>query len=127
MISAARSCISRRSSGEKTGRSPTDKRIVHEPSTADEVWWGPVNIKIDEHIFAINRERAIDYLNTRPFLYCVDGSAGWDEKQRIKVRIVCARAYHALFMHNMLIRPTPEQLAEMRKKQFLQWAVLRLG
>ena len=99
-------------SGEKTGRSPTDKRIVHEPSTADEVWWGPVNIKIDEHIFAINRERAIDYLNTRPFLYCVDGFAGWDEKQRIKVRIVCARAYHALFMHNMLIRPTPEQLAD---------------
>ena len=26
--------------------------------------------------------------------------------------MVCARAYHALFMHNMLIRPTPEQLAD---------------
>jgi phosphoenolpyruvate carboxykinase (ATP) len=27
--------------------------------------WGPVNIKMDEHTFEINRERAIDYLNTR--------------------------------------------------------------
>ena len=30
-------------SGEKTGRSPSDKRIVEEDSSKDEVWWGPVN------------------------------------------------------------------------------------
>jgi len=40
----------------------------------------------------------------------VDGFAGWDEKYRIKVRVVCARAYHALFMRNMLIRPDPKDL-----------------
>ena len=40
----------------------------------------------------------------------IDGFAGWDERYRIKVRIVCARAYHALFMRNMLIRPSPEEL-----------------
>jgi phosphoenolpyruvate carboxykinase (ATP) len=40
----------------------------------------------------------------------VDGYAGWDERYRISVRVVCARAYHALFMRNMLIRPTREQL-----------------
>ena len=61
-------------SGEKTGRSPGDKRIVEEPSSKDEVWWGPVNMGINEHVFMINRERAIDYLNTRPQLYVVDGS-----------------------------------------------------
>ena len=99
-------------SGAKTGRSPKDKRVVDEPSTNENVWWGNVNIKLDEHTFQINRERAIDYLNTREFLYCVDGYAGWDPKHRIKVRVVCARAYHALFMHNMLIRPTAEQLRE---------------
>jgi phosphoenolpyruvate carboxykinase (ATP) len=38
-------------------------------------------------------------------LYVVDGYAGWDPKHRLKVRVVCARAYHALFMYNMLIRP----------------------
>ena len=40
----------------------------------------------------------------------VDGYAGWDEKYRIKVRVICARAYHALFMRNMLIRPPREEL-----------------
>ena len=29
---------------------------------------------------------------------------------RKKVRVVCSRPYHALFMHNMLIRPTAEEL-----------------
>ncbi|MCA9601360.1 MAG: phosphoenolpyruvate carboxykinase (ATP), partial [Myxococcales bacterium] len=97
-------------SGEKTGRSPRDKRIVEEPGSSPDIWWGDVNIKLDKHTFNINRERAIDYLNTRKFLYCVDAFAGWDPKHRIKVRVICARAYHALFMHNMLIRPTAEEL-----------------
>jgi len=97
-------------SGEKTGRSPSDKRIVRQAETEGDVWWGPVNIGVDEHTFAINRERALDYLNTRERLYVMDGFAGWDEKYRIKVRIVTTRAYHALFMNNMLIRPTAEEL-----------------
>jgi phosphoenolpyruvate carboxykinase (ATP) len=97
-------------SGKKTGRSPTDKRVVDEPEVRDDVWWGNVNIKLDPHSFVINRERAVDYLNTRERLYVVDGFAGWDGKHQLKIRIVCARAYHALFMHNMLIRPTAKQL-----------------
>ena len=97
-------------SGKKTGRSPTDKRVVDEPEVRDEVWWGTVNIKLDPQSFTINRERAIDYLNTRDRLYVVDGFAGWDPKFQLKIRIICARAYHALFMHNMLIRPTAAQL-----------------
>lgn len=34
--------------GKKTGRSPKDKRIVFEDSSKDDIWWGPVNIKMDE-------------------------------------------------------------------------------
>jgi phosphoenolpyruvate carboxykinase (ATP) len=49
---------------------------------------------MEENSFMIIRERAIDYLNTRKRLYVCDGYAGWDPKYRIKVRIVCARAYH---------------------------------
>ncbi|KJK83851.1 hypothetical protein H634G_00214 [Metarhizium anisopliae BRIP 53293] len=30
-------------SGKKTGRSPLDKRIVQEPSSENDIWWGPVN------------------------------------------------------------------------------------
>ncbi|KAH9060353.1 ATP-utilizing phosphoenolpyruvate carboxykinase [Lactarius deliciosus] len=86
-------------SGKKTGRSPKDKRIVYEETSKDDIWWGSVNIKMDEHTFEINRERAIDYLNTRDNVYVFDGYAGWDPKYRIKVRVICARAYHALFMN----------------------------
>jgi phosphoenolpyruvate carboxykinase (ATP) len=99
-------------SGDKTGRSPNDKRIVRHTESEDEVWWGPVNIEISEDIFQINLERAKDYMNTRPHLYVVDAFAGWDPKYRIKVRVICSRPYHALFMHNMLIRPSAEDLAE---------------
>lgn len=106
-------------SGEKTGRSPTDKRIVDEPSTTEDIWWGPVNMKMDHHTFMINRERATDYLNTCERLYVIDGFAGWDPRYRIKVRIICARAYHALFMRNMLIRPTDEQLADFGEPDYV--------
>ena len=99
-------------SGEKTGRSPKDKRVVHEEDSLDDVWWGPVNFPLEERSFRVNHERAVDYLNTRQRLYVVDGFAGWDEHYRIKVRVICSRPYHALFMHNMLIRPTHEELRD---------------
>src|SRR3954453_1863691 len=57
-------------SGVKTGRSPKDKRVVKDPKSEAGVWWGSVNIPLDAHAFAINRERAHDYLNTRDRLYC---------------------------------------------------------
>lgn len=98
-------------SNEKTGRSPKDKRIVRHADSENDVWWGDVNIPLEEDTFSINRERAVDYLNTREYLYVVDGYAGWDPKHRVKVRVICARAYHALFMYNMLIRPSVEELA----------------
>lgn len=99
-------------SGDKTGRSPKDKRVVQHPESSDDVWWGSVNIGIDDSVFRVNHERAIDYLNTRRRLYCVDAYAGWDPDYRLKVRVICARPYHALFMHNMLIRPTRDELAD---------------
>lgn len=97
-------------SGNKTGRSPKDKRIVDESTSSHNIWWGPVNKQVDELTWKISRSRALDYLRTREKLFVVDAYAGWDPRYRIKVRIICARAYHALFMTNMLIRPTEEEL-----------------
>ncbi|KAL3928483.1 MAG: hypothetical protein SGPRY_002369, partial [Prymnesium sp.] len=127
-------------SGAKTGRSPKDKRVVVEPGSVDNVWWGPVNIKMNENAYMTNRERAIDYLNTRERIYVVDGYAGWDPAFRVRVRVICARAppsssplprhparacavtnapslacagaYHALFMKNMLVIPPEEELID---------------
>ncbi|MEM1061881.1 MAG: phosphoenolpyruvate carboxykinase (ATP) [Planctomycetota bacterium] len=99
-------------SGVKTGRSPKDKRVVEEEDSKADVWWGAVNVPIDQHTFDINKQRALDWLNTRPELLVVDAFAGADPRYRIKVRVICSRPYHALFMNTMLIRPTPEELAD---------------
>ena len=34
------------SSGEKTGRSPLDKRIVKDPASQRDIWWGTINFEL---------------------------------------------------------------------------------
>lgn len=53
------------SSGFRTGRSPSDKRIVKDDITKDEVWWGEINIPQAPEGFESNRERAVDYINLK--------------------------------------------------------------
>ncbi|CAN1159466.1 Phosphoenolpyruvate carboxykinase (ATP) 1 [Linum perenne] len=107
-------------SGAKTGRSPRDKRVVRDDTTEDDLWWGKgsPNIEMDEHTFLVNRERAVDYLNSLDKVFVNDQFLNWDPEHRIKVRIVSARAYHSLFMHNMCIRPTPEELEKFGTPDF---------
>ncbi|MEN8789705.1 MAG: phosphoenolpyruvate carboxykinase (ATP) [Flavobacteriaceae bacterium] len=106
-------------SGEKTGRSPKDKRIVRHPDSENNIDWGPINMGLDEHTFMVNHERAMDYLNVCDHLYVVDAFIGWDPKYRRKVRIICTRAYHALFMQNMLIMPTADELADFGEPDYV--------
>ncbi|KAI3987583.1 hypothetical protein MKX01_021495 [Papaver californicum] len=86
-------------SGAKTGRSPRDKRVVKDKSTEDDLWWGK-------------------YLNSLDKVYVNDQFLNWDPEHQIKVRIVSARAYHSLFMHNMCIRPTAEELENFGTPDF---------
>lgn len=106
-------------SGEKTGRSPNDKRIVKHPDSENNIWWGDINMPVEEATFKTNRETAINFFNTRERIYVVDGYAGWDPANQLKVRIICTRPYHALFMHNMLIRPTESQLNEFTSPDYV--------
>lgn len=106
-------------SGEKTGRSPNDKRVVKNADSEKDVWWGKINVALEEHVFMLNRQRALDYIDLRERVYVFDGFAGWDPDHQIKVRIIATRAYHALFMHNMLIRPTAEQLENFGEPDFV--------
>jgi phosphoenolpyruvate carboxykinase (ATP) len=106
-------------SGPKTGRSPKDKRIVKQYSSQNDVWWGPVNYPLEELSFQINRERACDYLSSRDRIYVVDGYAGWDPEHRLKIRVICSRPYHALFIRTMLIRPDAEGLATFGEPDYV--------
>lgn len=107
-------------SGAKTGRSPRDKRVVRDEQVEDDLWWGKgsPNIEMDEHTFLVNRERAVDYLNSLEKVFVNDQFLNWDPEHRIKVRIISARAYHSLFMYNMCIRPTPEELEDFGTPDF---------
>ena len=60
------------------------------------------------------RKKKTNSLSFPPFL----SSTFYHPGCRIKVRVVCARAYHALFMHNMLIRPTEAELASFGAPDF---------
>lgn len=92
-------------SGEKTGRSPKDKRIVLTEKTKD-IWWGNVNIPISKQLYNIYKDYAILYLNNHKNTYKVDLYAGWDKNNQLKIRLYCYNPYHALFMQNMLIPAT---------------------
>jgi phosphoenolpyruvate carboxykinase (ATP) len=50
-------------SGEKTGRSPKDKRIVKNSASEKDVWWGTTNVPLDPKSYRTVRQRAVDYLN----------------------------------------------------------------
>ncbi|EFJ09434.1 hypothetical protein SELMODRAFT_272074 [Selaginella moellendorffii] len=107
-------------SGAKTGRSPKDKRVVREETSMDDLWWGKgsPNIEMDAETFLINRERAVDYLNSLEKVFVNDQFLNWDPENKIKVRIISARAYHSLFMYNMCIRPTVEELEDFGAPDF---------
>lgn len=79
-----------------------------DPITEKEIAWGEVNRPMRTTSFQILSELARSYLNTRRLIYVVDGYAGWDPEERIRIRVMCTRSYHALFMTNMLIRPTAQ-------------------
>ncbi|MBW2725617.1 MAG: phosphoenolpyruvate carboxykinase (ATP), partial [Deltaproteobacteria bacterium] len=73
-------------SGAKTGRSPKDKRIVDNPESHDNIWWGNINMPLSPDSFEKNRAIALDYFNSRDRLYVVDGWAGWDPRYRLSIR-----------------------------------------
>ena len=98
--------------GRYTGRSPKDKYFVDEESSNKNLWWGPVNAKIDESIFDDLYEQVVDYYNHSDDsnTYVFDGFSGADPTYRLNVRIIAKKAWQAHFAHNMFIRPDEEEL-----------------
>ncbi len=92
-----------------TGRSPKDRFIVEEPSSKDHVHWGAVNRPISEEVFDHLLTRLTAFAEQRP-LFIQDVYAGADPRYRLPVRFITGKAWHNLFVHNMFIRPSLEDL-----------------
>ncbi len=95
--------------GKYTGRSPKDRFVVDEASIHDEIAWGSVNVPISTEKFDMIYKRMMAYLQNRE-LFVFDGFAGADRDYSLSVRVVNELASQNLFIHQLLIRPTQEEL-----------------
>ena len=93
-----------------TGRSPNDKFVVREPNTQGDIWWGKVNQPLTPEHWGALQADVVAYLGDQQ-LYVMDVFAGADPLRRVPVRFVTTSAWSAIFVHNMFIRPQPEELA----------------
>ena len=97
--------------GKYTGRSPKDKYIVDQESIHEDIDWGEINQPISEEIFDKLYKKTVSYLKDKD-LFVKDLFCGADKNHRLNVRVVSDAAYHALFSHNMFIRPSEKELTE---------------
>ncbi|HEX8944967.1 MAG TPA: phosphoenolpyruvate carboxykinase (ATP) [Gemmatimonadaceae bacterium] len=93
-----------------TGRSPNDKFLVKEPSSAGDVDWGKVNQPLSDQQFEALLGDVREYLNQRNELFIQDLYCGADPKYRLSVRYVSPGAWHMAFVRNMFIRPEATEL-----------------
>ena len=96
--------------GKYTGRSPNDKFIVDTESVHNDIAWGKVNRPISREKFNAIKSKVAAYLQGRE-VFIFDGFAGADKKYTKKFRIVNELASQNMFIHQLLIRPTAEELA----------------
>ncbi|NTV91036.1 MAG: phosphoenolpyruvate carboxykinase (ATP) [Clostridiales bacterium] len=103
--------------GKYTGRSPDDKFIVDTPTIHDEIAWGKINRPISREIFNSIKGKVAAYLQNRD-VFIFDGLAGADPEFTKKFRVVNELASQNLFIHQLLIRPTEQELESFGEPDF---------
>lgn len=106
--------------GEFTGRCPKDKFTVKDDLTADTVHWNDFNIPIDEKCFLTIRKKIVDYYNRQPEIWVRDCFACADIRYRMPIRVFNDKPAMNLFVHNMFLRPTEDELDDFVP----EWTIL---
>lgn len=102
----------RATTGKYTGRSPKDKFIVEEESVKDKIDWGSVNQPISEESFSKLYNKVLNFLKEKEEVFVFKGFAGADKKYRLPIQVINEYAWHNLFVHQLFIRPTEEELVD---------------
>jgi phosphoenolpyruvate carboxykinase (ATP) len=105
--------------GEFTGRSPKDKFIVFDTITKDTVWWGDVNFKFDPSKFDLLYNRVTAYLAGKD-VFVRDAYACADPRYRLTIRAVTETPWASLFVSNLFLRPTENELLNFSP----EWTIL---
>jgi len=95
--------------GKYRGRTPKDKHTVREASSEANIWWDN-NTAMEPEVFEKLLAKANEYIKGKT-LYQVDTYGGADPDYRIKARFLVERPYHAMFIKQLLIRPSAEELS----------------
>lgn len=105
--------------GDFTGRSPKDRFIVKDSITADEIWWGDVNIPFEPAKFDLLYDKVISYLNEKE-LYVRDCFVCADTDYRMNLRVINEYPWSNMFAYNMFIRPSETELKDFEP----EWTVI---
>jgi phosphoenolpyruvate carboxykinase (ATP) len=94
--------------GSHTGRSAQDKFIVRDDTTERTVWWD-ANKEMSQDHFNILLEDFQNHAEGKE-LFAQDLYGGADPAYRLPTRVYTEKAWHSLFIRNLLIRPNRDEL-----------------
>lgn len=103
--------------GKYTGRSPHDRSIVDTPDVHDDIAWGSVNVPISSEKYDHLKQKMVDHLSGED-IFVTHAMAGADRKYSRKFLVVTELASQALFVHQLLVRPTADELRNYGKPDF---------
>ncbi|MDL2240840.1 phosphoenolpyruvate carboxykinase (ATP) [Bacteroidales bacterium OttesenSCG-928-K22] len=106
---------------ESTGRSPKDTYMVKRPISEGNIdWTSANNLPIEEKVFDMIFEDAVQMLMEKPRAYVTDRVVGADSDYALPVKTVTSSALHTVFIDNMF-RPIPADIHKsiFHKKDFL--------
>jgi phosphoenolpyruvate carboxykinase (ATP) len=95
--------------GKCTGRSPKDKFAVKDSATESKIAWGSANQPFPPEKFAPLYERVLDHLRSKE-LFVQDLFCGADPQYQLPIQVINEYAWHNLFVRQLFIRPTVEEL-----------------
>ena len=96
--------------GKFTGRSPKDRFIVKDETTAGTVDWNDINMPIGADKFDQLFDKIVDYANGLDEVYVRDCHAGANPNYQLSVRVYTETPWANLFAYNMFLRPSKKDL-----------------
>jgi len=108
--------------GRFTGRSPKDKFIVKDAYTENTIFWNEFNIPLDEKYFDEVYDQMMLFVQGKE-LWIRDAIVCADNANKLNIRVINDNAWSNLFVHNMFLKPTENELQYLEP----EWLILQIS